>query len=129
MKFDCNELSISDDQLGLTITLSEMKDDPVAEMSMTDKELMNLPGEYLLIQKTYAEDEFEKDFYSVETSDPEKSGELTSFTINLYRHQFLIAWDDELFEIKMNIDNREFEALKAALKKLTISSGHLVIHD
>jgi hypothetical protein len=129
MKFDCKEISIDDEEFGCTLTLSEKEDDTIAQMNMTIDELMNSLGQYLMLQRTYPEDEFESDYYYIETSDPDKSGELINFTIDLYRSQFLMTYDNELFEININPNNREFEDLKKALNKITNKRGQLIIHD
>ena len=117
MKFECKEISISDEELGLTITLSEKQDDGIAQMKISIDELMNSFGQYLLLQKTYAEDEDEEDYYYIETSMPDKSGELRDFDINLNRGQFLITYCNEAFEIGINANDQEYDNLRKALKK------------
>ena len=129
MKFDCEEISISDESFGFTLTFSEKKYDPIAESTKTIKELMHSSNEYLMIQKTYAEDEFETEYFYFETNDPDKSGQLNTFTINLSRHQFLMNHDNELYEINIKPKGKEFEKIKEALKVLTADKGELIIHD
>src|SRR5688500_7048014 len=101
MKFNCKEISISDEEFGCTVTLSEKEDEGIAQMNMTMEELMNSTGQYLLLQRTYPEDEFESDYYYIETGNPYKSGELKDFSIDLYRKQFLMTYDNEVFEISV----------------------------
>lgn len=129
MKFDCKEISISDENFGFTLTFSEEKYDPITESKKTIKELMHSSNEYLMIQKTYAEDEFETDYLYFETNDPNKSGQLNTCTINLSRHQFLMTHDNELFEINIKPKRKEFERIKEALKVLTSDKGELILHD
>jgi len=80
---------------------------------------MHPSGQYLLLQRTYPEDEFESDYYYIETSTPDKSGELKDFSINLYRAQFLMTYDNEIIEIGINTSDEEFESFKKILRKLT----------
>ena len=129
MKFDCKEISISDEEFGCTVTLSEKEDEGIAQMNMTIEELMNSSGQYLLLQRTYPEDEFESDYYYIETSNPDKSGELKDFRIDLYRRKFLMTYDNELFEINVNPNDQEFGNLKKALVKIINNKGQLILHD
>ena len=129
MKFDCKEISISDEEFGCTLTLSEKEDDGVSEIEMAIDEIMYSTGQYFLLQRTYPEDEFESDYYYIETSNPDKSGELKDFSINLCRTQFLMTYDNEVFEISINTNDQEFESLKKILKKLTNKKGQLTVHD
>ena len=129
MKFDCKEISISDEEFGCTLTLSEKEGANVAEIGMTIDQIMTSSGHYILLQRTYPEDEFESDYYYFETSIPGKSGELKDFSFNLYRTQFLMAYDNEIIEIGINISEEEFESLKKILRKLTNEKGQLIIHD
>ena len=129
MKFVCKEISISDEEFGCTLTLSETEDDGIAQMNMTTVELMNSSGQYLMLQRTYPEDEFEKDYYYMETADPDKSGVLKEFSISLFRTQFVMTFDKEIFEININIDDQKFENLKHIINKITNKKGQLNIHD
>jgi hypothetical protein len=129
MKFDCKEISISDEELGCILTFSE-KDDGIAQMNMTTEELMNSSGQYLMLQRTYSEDKFEKDYYYLETSDFEKnSGELNDFTIDLFRSQFIMIRDNETFQINIKVDDQKFENLKRIIKKIINKKGQLNFHD
>ena len=129
MKFDCKEISIRDEEFGCTLTLSEKEGANVSEIGMTIDQIMTSYGHYILLQRTYPEDEFESDYYYLETSIPGRSGELKDFNINLSRTQFLMTYDNEIIEIGINISEEEFESLKKILRKLTNKKGQLVIHD
>jgi hypothetical protein len=129
MKFDCKEISISDEELGCTLTLSEKENEGIAQMNMAIEELMHSSGQYLLLQRTYPEDEIENDYYYIETSDPGNSGELKDFIINLYRTQFAMTCNNNLFEININVDDQKFENLKQIIKKVTNKKGQLNFHD
>jgi len=110
------------------LTLSEKEDEGIAQMNMPIEELMHPSGQYLLLQRTYPEGEFESDYYYIETSTPGKSGELKDFSIDLYRRQFLMTYDNEVFEISIKTNDEEFEILKKTLEKLTNKKGRLIVH-
>src|SRR3990170_8037403 len=112
MKFDCKEITISDEEFGCTLTLSEKEGTKVSEIGKTIDEIMTSSGHYILLQRTYPEDEFESDYYYLETTIPGKSGELEDFCINLYRKQFLMTYDNEIIEIGLDICGKEVEGLK-----------------
>ena len=109
MKFDCKEISISDEEFGCTLTISEKGNNNVSEIGMTIDEILTSSGHYILLQRTYPEDEFESDYYYIETNIPDKSGEVKDFSINLYRTQLLMTYDNEIIEIGINASDEEFE--------------------
>jgi hypothetical protein len=129
MKFDCNEISISDEELGCTLTLSEYKENDTSELDITIDYLINSMGQYIMLQRTYPEDDFEKDYYYFETSDSDKSGELIDFSINLSRTQFVMTFKKEIFEIQIKVDKRKFEKLKQIIKRITNKKGQVNFHD
>lgn len=129
MKFDCKEISMSDEAFGCTLTLSEEKDDAAEQMEMSIEQIMNSSGQYLLLQRTYSEDDFEKDFYYFETSDLDKSGELKNFKIELNKNKFLMRRENDLFEINIQPNDEEYNNLKEILAKLTKDIGQLMIFD
>ena len=129
MKFDCKEISISDEEIGCTLVLSEKEEAANYSEGMSIDELMASNGSYLLLQRTYPEEEFEKDYYYIETSDLDNTGELKDFTINLYRTKFLMIHEDEIHEIGINANDQEYEDLKAILLKLTNNKDDLIFHD
>ena len=83
---------------------------------------MALIGQYIRLQWTYPKDEDETD-YSFESSDFSKSGELTDFKIDLNKSQFVIYFNNELYEIQISIDDQTFEDLKAVLTKIANGRG------
>lgn len=128
MKFNCKEISISDEEYGCTLILSEKKDNDTAEKEIKVDEILSSTGQYIMLQRTYPEDEFEKDYYYIETSNPDKSGELKDFRIDLYRTQFIMSYDKELFEIKINVGAQNFENLKQIIKKITNKREQVNFH-
>jgi hypothetical protein len=129
MKLECKDLSVSDEELGCTITFSQEKEETKWESNMSIEELTRSLKPYILLQRSYAEDEFEDDYYYFETLDFDKSGELKDFTIEVHRKQILINYNNELFEITINVNNKEFDDLKASLKKIANKEGQLKIYE
>ena len=129
MKLECKDLSVSDEELGYTITFSQEKEETKWESNMSIEELTRSLKPYILLQRSYAEDEFEDDYYYFETLDFDKSGELKDFTIEVHRKQILINYNNELFEITINVNNKEFDDLKASLKKIANKEGQLKIYE
>ena len=117
MRFDCKKISINDDELGCSLTLSENKDDGISQMEMTTEEILNSIGQYIMLQRTYPEDQFEEDYFYFESSDFDKSCELNDFVINLSRKVFQLTFEDINIEIKICVDDHIFEKLKQILKK------------
>lgn len=129
MKFTCKDLSIDDEEFGCTVSLSENTDNDDYEKERSTDQILASIGKYIMLQRTYPEDEFENDYYYFESSEFDKSGELTEFTIDLNRSQFIMDFDKELYEIEINVDDRTFEKLKAVLTKLTNGKGQLNFYD
>ena len=127
MKFDCKKISISDEVFGCTLTLSDEEGNRDFE-NMTTEELMNSSEQYILLQRTYQENEFENDNYYIETSVPNKIGRLEEFSIDLFRTQFVMTWDNEIFKIDINVDDTIFETLKRILMKITNKKGQVIFH-
>lgn len=61
MKINCIEISINDEELGCQVTFSEKKDLGEDSENMTVQEIIDSIGRYLLIQRSYPEDEFASD--------------------------------------------------------------------
>ena len=129
MKFNCKQISISDDELSCTLTLSETEDNDTYIKKFNVGEIKASIGQYILLQRTYPEGEFEKDYYYIETSDLDKSGELKDFSINLYRTQFVISFGNNLFEIYINVDDNKFEKLKQIIMIITNNRGQVNFYE
>jgi hypothetical protein len=128
-KFECKELSISDLEFGCEITFSEKPDTYEPSNELTVDEILASSGQYIMLQRTYAEDEFEDDYYYFESSDFDKSCELEDFKIELTHAKFVITIDNEIFETKINVEELEFENLKIVLSKIINGKGNLIIND
>jgi hypothetical protein len=130
MKFDCRKIEISDEEFGCSISFADRENESNTEKEMTIDEIITSLGQYILIQRTYSEREFENDYYYYETSDFEKkSGNLKDFRIDLNRYKFKLTCNNELFEIKLNIGDQEFENVKRILKQITNGKGKLNFID
>ena len=127
MNFVCKEISISDEEFGFTVTFSEKEEDNDFEIQKTIDEIMDSIGQYVMLQRTYGEDEFEEDYYYFETSDFEKSGELDDFEINLTENNFILIIENDKYEIQIHPDRQIFDDLKSVLSKITESKGKLNI--
>ena len=127
MNFVCKEISISDEEFGCTVTFSEKEEDNDFEIQKTIDEIMDSIGQYVMLQRTYGEDEFEEDYYYFETKDFEKSGELIDFEIILTETKFVLTTETEKYEIQIHPDRQIFDDLKSVLSKITESKGRLNI--
>lgn len=128
-KFECKELSISDLEFGCEITFSENLGTHESSEELTVDEILASTEQYIMLQRTYAEDEFEDDYYYFESSDFEKSCELEDFKIELSRERFVININNEMFEVEIKVKELEFENLKLALAKIINGKGKLIIED
>lgn len=134
MKFLCLDISINDEEFGCSISFSENRDEYNEENTedfrkMTPSEGAESIGKYLMLQRSYPEDEFEKDYYYFETSDETGSGELQNFRIELHTDRFLMYWDNHIYDIEIKPSKKEFTQLKTVLKKIVNDRGELIIHN
>ena len=131
MKIECKRLSISDDEFGLEITFYEKEkgEDPESLDYDNISEVINSIGPYFLLQRSYPEDEFERDYYYIELSDFDGSGELKEFTITLIRKKLIIEWGRKLAEIELKINDIEIDKLLKALQIFTAIDGNFIIKE
>ena len=127
MNFVCKEISINDEEFGCTVTLSE-KECSGFDYEDTVADIMNATDQYLLLQKTYGEDEFEEDYYYIESRDGKNTGELEDFEIFLTETEFIMTCDNKKYVIQINPNRKIFEELKTVLLKITEHKGKLKIH-
>jgi len=129
MKLDCKEISIDDGELGCEVTFSESEELGSENENMSFNEIIDSIGRYLLLQRTYPEDEFDKDNYYFETHDENLCGDLEHFEIVLSRRCFELKFDSEIIEISMNPSEKEFADLMHILPILINEQGNLTIKD
>ena len=63
MKLNCIKISINDDDLGCQVTFSENKRLREETANMSVSEIIESIGRYLLLQRSYPEDEFDNNNY------------------------------------------------------------------
>jgi hypothetical protein len=128
-KFECKELLISDLEFGCEITFSANSDTDKSSEELTVDEIQASAQQYIMLQRTYAEGEFEDDYYYFESSDFDKSCELENFKIELSRDKFAININNEMFEAEINVGHIEFENLKLVLAKIINGKDNLIFED
>lgn len=129
MKFNCNKISISDEEFGCTLTFSEKEETDISSMDLTIEEIISSSDQYVLLQRTYAEDDLDREYFYIETSDFEKAGEYHNISVNLWRTLFVLKYDDEVIEVNFDTDDLEFENLKSILEKIINKNGQLIVHE
>ena len=78
---------------------------------------MNSKKKYLLIQRTYPEDDYESDYYHLESS--ETDAELDSddiITVTIERERFEIDWSGARLKIGLNMTDKEMKNLGKILE-------------
>ncbi|WP_299252894.1 hypothetical protein [uncultured Cytophaga sp.] len=127
MNFSCKELIIDNSDSGLTVSFSDIIDSGDEDKSFD--EIINPLEQYLMFQRTYSEDEFETDYYYIELSDSDKSGDLDNFSVDLYKNKFHMKYGDLTIEIDLSIDDSKFNQLKIALTEVLNDKGILTLRD
>ena len=129
MKLNCIEISINDEELGCQVTFSENKDLGEETANMSVKKIIELIGRYLLLQRSYPEDDFESDYIYFETHDENYAGELVDYEMVLSKSCFELKLQNEKIEVLINPTEKEYSKLKEILPILTNNSGKLIIND
>jgi hypothetical protein len=125
INFQCIELTIQDEELGCTVTFSDSRS--ADDQFKTEEEIMNSIEKYLLIQRTYAEDEYDKENYHIESSESNANFDPREKIIMRINHNRLEAkWSGEEILIGLNLKNQELENLLRVLdsqfnERITIS--------
>ena len=129
MKLDCKEISINDGELGCEVTFSENEELGSKIENLSFKEIIDSIGRYLLLQRTYPEDDFGRDNYYFETHDENLCGDLEDFEIILSRQSFILKFDSEIVEISINPSDKEFADLMHVLPIIINKRGNLIINE
>ena len=127
MDFIAKEISISDEGFGITISICQKEDKYNPNIDLSFEEIVNSMGKYILLQKTYAEDEFETDYYYFESHDKDNCGELDDYEIVLSHSEFIIKAPNFKYEIGIDSDSILFDELKQALQYFTKDKGKLIV--
>jgi hypothetical protein len=125
INFQCIELTIQDEELGFTVTFSDSRS--ADDQYKTDEEIMNSVEKYLLIQKTYAEDEYDTEYYHFESSESNESFDpYGKININITKEKLEVNLIAEKVIIGLNLKKQELENLLRILdtkfhEKITIN--------
>ena len=130
MKIECKRIEIEDNEFQFSLTFYEKEQEDTFETAkkITAENVMDSLGEYISLNRSYAEDEFDSDYYYLEVSDCEKSTELKDFTIDLFRNKLMLKCKDDLFEINFTVNDLLFSDLKDSLIKANFNKGLLTLH-
>lgn len=129
MKINCIEILISDEELGCQVTFSETKDLGEEMVNMSVQEIGDSFGKYLLLQRFYPEDEFERGNIYFETHDENFIGDLVDYEMLLSRTRFVLKTPNETIEVEIYPTEKEFLQLKKVLPYLTGKKGKLIINN
>jgi hypothetical protein len=116
MNFECKELNISEDpEFGCTIEFKDKIEDYSENMSI--EELWNPSGKYLLIQRSYPEEEDDIDWYTIETSETEIDfSQKDKMYVKLSPKEFEIYCSGETVVIGLNLSAIEYSKLEKTLR-------------
>ena len=130
MKIDCKRIEIEDNEFQFSLTFYEKEQEETHETAkkITVENVMDSIGEYISLNRSYAEAEFDSDYYYLEVSDFEKSTELQDFTIDLFRDKLILKCKDDLFEINLTVNDMLFNDLKDSLIKVSSKKGLLTFY-
>ncbi len=128
MKFNCIEISISNEEIGCQITFSDKKSLGEEASNMSVQEIIDSIGNYLLIQRSFADYEDENNYVYYETHHEQFIGELIDYQIILSKNCFELNLPNGKIEVSINPTDKEFSELKEALPYLLNKSGKLIIH-
>jgi hypothetical protein len=99
MKFKGNYIAISKNPSGCEIIIKEDKN---------DKDIYN-PGNYLLFQKAYAEDDGDENCVYLETNDSAVGGFIKNAVVTLKNKNLTIEFEKKKIEIELNCSEKEYK--------------------
>ena len=129
MRFECKKISINDEALGCQVIFSEKADAGIYPENMSLQEMIESRDKYLLLQRFYPEDEYDKDICYMETHDQDFSGHFKDYEMVLSKSKFELVMQKGHIEISINPKKKEFEDLKKILLLLSIAGGKLIINE
>ena len=125
MKCVCNDISISESEFGLQICFSDEVDNDMKSQNDKCDSLVN----YILLQRTYPEDDFEEDYSYIEFSDFGESGVLKNYKMDLYKNRLLLYYKNKNIEIHFDVNESKYEQIKKVIRDIVNHNGELIIHD
>jgi hypothetical protein len=116
MNFECKQLTINDDaDFGCTIEFCDTIEN--YNENQTIEEQLNASGKYLLIQRSYPEDEYEIDWYTIESSETEIDfSQKDNMYVKLSPKEFEIYCAGVTIVIRLNLSDKEYSKLNKILK-------------
>ena len=116
LNFKCEQLTITDDsEFGCTIEFSDSVD-KVDEFTPLE-ELLHPKNKYLLMQRSYPEDEDEIDWYTVETSEIEIDfSQRDNIYVTLNKNEFKIYCSGVTIRIELKLFDKEYSNLVMILR-------------
>ncbi len=129
MKFKCNRISINDEALGCQVVFSEKANTGIYPENMSLQEMIESKDKYLLLQRFYPEDEYDRDSCYLETHDQGVCGHLRKYEMILSKNKFELVLQKNHIEISISPEKNEFENLKKILLILTVEEGKLIINE
>ena len=129
MNFECKKISINDEALGCQVIFHEKADAGIYPENMSLQEMIDSRDKYLLLQRFYPEDEYDRGICYMETHDQGVCGHLKKHKIILSKNKFELVLQKDHIEISISPKGKEFEDLKKILSILVIVEGKLVINE
>lgn len=130
IKFECEEIDINIEELGCTLMFSDKKDNKIEKIdNLTLDEIEAQQGQYLMLQRSFAEDDDEDDYYYIESNNEDINGEFEDFSIYLSRRKFMLTIREYKLEIYFNANKAKFEELKDVLKVIVDGKGEFTIDE
>ena len=116
MNFECRQLTINDDpDFGCTIEFNGTIEN--YNENLTIEEQLSPSGKYLLIQRSYPEEEFENDWYTIETSVTEIDfSQKDKMYVNLNQKEFEIYCAGVTIVIGLKLSKKEYSQLDKTLR-------------
>jgi len=115
INFQCEELTLSDQELGCTVIFSDSIS--ADDQFKTIEEIMNSEEKYLLIQRTYPEEEYDPDFYYIESSETDTElSPKNKMIVSLSQEKFEIDWSGDHLEIGLNLTEQKLKDLMEILE-------------
>ncbi len=117
INFKCEQLTITDDSdFECTIEISGKKE--ISDEFRPIENLLKPNYQYLLIQRSYPEDEDEIDWYTIESSESDiELNQLDKIIIDLKNDSIEISWSGAKVKIELTDMEKEIIKLKKILKK------------
>lgn len=114
MNFTCNVLSVNIEELGCTVQFSEKED-----------------GEcnYLLLQRTYPEEDDEDDSRYIESNDFGNSGFYKKAKLQLHPDFLSVKFGENQVNVNLNNALEDYEKLKKALRIISSETWDLTVYN